>query len=64
MKDLLTIRVNNDILKKYKTLCQEYSISYGVMTELLMILALDKANTSDNLIFSLKDEIQNKELLQ
>ena len=64
MKELLTIRIQKDVLNQFKMLCQEYSISYGVMTELLMILALDKANTSDNLIFSLKDEIQNKELLQ
>lgn len=64
MKELLTIRIQKDVLNQYKKLCQAYSISYGVMTELLITVALDKANRTDNLIFSLKEEIQNKELLQ
>lgn len=59
-----TIRIEENNLIKFKEICNKYEVSTGTLMGLLVLLALDKANRTDNLIFSLKEEIQNKELLQ
>lgn len=59
-----TVRIEEKNLIKFKEICNNYEVSTGTLMGLLVLLALDKANTSDNLIFTLKEEIRNKELLQ
>lgn len=59
-----TMRIEEKNLIKFKEICNKYEVSTGTLMGLLVLLALDKANTSDNLIFTLKEEIHNKELLQ